>query len=109
MTSYVADIARVAHYLRNGERIRGLLANPRDDLRFLDQQLLRAALPVATDRQPAPTQPFPAFRERDLPALAGRRIALIASGGSGVLGSVLGVARVLGVISAIEPDEPRAR
>ena len=94
MISYAADIARVAQYLRNGERVRGLLVNPREDLRFLGQPR-RAALPLATDRWPPVPQPFPPFQRRDLPALGGRRIAIIASGGSGVTGSVLGLARVL--------------
>ena len=94
MISYLVDIGRVAQYFRNGERVREVVANPREDLRFLDQ-LRRAALPLPTDRRPTVSQPFPAFRERELPALHGRRVAVIASGGSGVLGSVLGVARVL--------------
>ena len=94
MISYVVDIGRVAQYFRNGERVRQLVANPREDLHFLGQ-LRRAALPLPMDRQAPVSDPFPGFRKRDLPALRDRRIAIIASGGSGVLGSVVGVARVL--------------
>ena len=39
--------------------------------------------------------PFPPFRSRRLPALDDRRVAIVATGGSGVLASVVGVARAL--------------
>lgn len=94
MISDAVDIGRIGQYLRNGERVRRILAGPREDLHFLDQ-LRRAALPLATDRWPTAAEPFPPFRRRDLPALRGRRIAVVASGGSGVTGSVVGVARAL--------------
>lgn len=94
MISYLVDIGRIGQYLRNGERVRVALTSPAADLRFLNQ-VRRAALPLPTDREPACTDPFPPFTRREIPALQGRRVAVIASGGSGVLGSLVGVVRVL--------------
>lgn len=95
MISYLVDIGRIGQYLRNAEGVRARLASPAADLRFL-AQVRRAALPLPIERAPRTyIDPFPAFTRRDLPALDGRRVALVASGGSGVLGSLVGVARVL--------------
>jgi NTE family protein len=95
MIGYLLDIGRIGQYLRNAERMRAHLASPAADLRFL-RQVRRAALPLPIDRDPPDfTDPFPPFTRRDLPALEGRRVAVIASGGSGVQGSLVGVVRVL--------------
>ncbi|MGN6577196.1 MAG: patatin-like phospholipase family protein [Nocardioides sp.] len=95
MISYLVDIGRIGQYLRNAERVRAHLASPVADLHFLSQ-VRRAALPLPTDRGPsASNDPFPPFTQRELPALRGRRVAVIASGGSGVLASLVGVVRVL--------------
>lgn len=95
MISYLVDIGRIGQYLRNAERVRARLASPAADLRFL-RQLRGAALPLPTEHEARPfSDPFPPFTRRHLPALEGRRVAVIASGGSGVTGSLVGVVRVL--------------
>jgi NTE family protein len=94
MLSQILDIARVGQYLRTSERVRGALVGPGEDLRFLDQ-VRRGLLPLPIDG-PAPTsEPFPPFTPRRNEALAGRRVAVIATGGSGALASVVGVVRAL--------------
>jgi NTE family protein len=84
----------VGQYLRNAERLRALLDAPAQDLRVLDQ-LRRGLLPLPIDRPPAAVDPFPPLLHREITALAGRRVAIVATGGSGALASVVGVARVL--------------
>lgn len=90
----VVDIGRVGQYLRAGDRLRSALVSPRRDLRFL-AQVRRGLLPLPFDRTAGPQDPFPPMARRALPELAGRRVALIATGGSGALASMVGVARVL--------------
>jgi NTE family protein len=95
MLSYLVDMGRVGQYLRTAERVRAVLDGPAEDLRFLGQ-VRRGFLPLPTDRADRPVEaPLPAFQPRDLPGLSGRRVAIIATGGSGALASVVGVARVL--------------
>lgn len=94
MLSYLVDIGRVGQYLRDGERVRAVAAHPRDDLRFLDQAR-RAFLPLPTDRFPEAHDPFPPVAERTIPDLRDRRVAVIATGGSGALAALVGVVRVL--------------
>ncbi|MCU0301720.1 MAG: patatin-like phospholipase family protein [Candidatus Nanopelagicales bacterium] len=94
MLSQIVDIGRVGQYMRTGERVREALAGPREDLRFLDQ-LRRGLLPLPIDGAAPTTAPFPPFVERRNDALAGRRVAVIATGGSGALASVVGIVRAL--------------
>jgi NTE family protein len=94
MLSYLVDLGRVAQYLRNGERVRATLTSPAGDLRFLGQ-VRRGLLPLPTDRYPDAVHPFPEATERVVDSLAGRRVAVVATGGSGALASVVGVARFL--------------
>ena len=94
MLSYVIDIGRVRQYLLHVVRAEMVLQSTRADIRYLDR-MRRGLIPLPLDR-PAPVEdPFPPFRTQSLPALAGRRVAVIATGGSGVLASVVGVARAL--------------
>ena len=94
MLSYLVDIGRVGQYLRTGERLRQVVASPGRDLRFLDQ-LRRGFLPLPFDRPNSELDPFPALQERVIPGLTERRVAVIATGGSGALASMVGVVRVL--------------
>lgn len=94
MLSYLVDIGRVGQYLRNGERLRRVAAGPARDLHFLGQ-LRRGFLPLPFDRPAAGPDPLPPFRVRAVPQLADRRVAVIATGGSGALASMVGVVRVL--------------
>jgi NTE family protein len=94
MLSYVIDIGRVGQYLRQAVRAEMVLTSTRADVRYIDH-LRRGLLPLPID-QPGPViDPFPPIRARPLPDLEGRRVAVIATGGSGVLASVVGVARAL--------------
>ena len=64
------------------------------DGQFLGQ-VRRGLLPLPGDRPGAPPDPFPPGESLALPALRDRRVAVVATGGSGALASVVGVARVL--------------
>ncbi|MCU0265980.1 MAG: patatin-like phospholipase family protein [Actinomycetia bacterium] len=94
MLDYLVDIQRVRQYFNHVTRSRQVLDAVRADTGFLDQ-VRRGLLPLPTDRHPEPADPFPPFSPRPLPDLAGRRVAVVASGGSGALASVLGVVRAL--------------
>ncbi len=92
------DVFRLRQYFDVVVRARQVAtAGLREDAEFLD--LARRALVrlpfegergVATDHRP-----FPALRRRNVAAFEGRRVALLATGGSGALASVVGVARAL--------------
>ncbi|HEY5135299.1 MAG TPA: patatin-like phospholipase family protein [Candidatus Nanopelagicales bacterium] len=94
MLSYLLDLPRVRQYLLQAVRAGMVIESTRADIGFLGQ-LRRGLLPLPFERPPADTDPFPRLRHRTLPALDGRRVAIIATGGSGVLASVVGVARAL--------------
>ena len=94
MLSYLIDIARVGQYMRLGDRVRRAVDSPLDDLRFL-ARARRGLLPLPVDRPASGQDPFPAEHPRALPGLAGRRVALVATGGSGALASLVGVVEVL--------------
>src|SRR4051794_18833542 len=50
-------------------------------------------LPFVDKHDPIDTNVFPPFKERPIEALAGKRIGLVASGGSGACVSLVGVKR----------------
>jgi NTE family protein len=87
------------HLKRNFERaneVIGLAALSRD-IAFL-RNMRRAALPLPlVDRPPEvdASTIFPPLRARPVPFLEGKRVALVASGGSGACVSLVGVARAL--------------
>jgi len=65
----------------------------RDDARFLSV-VRRGLFPTRLDVTPAaPSSVFPPLRPFSVPSLKGKRIALVASGGSGALASLCGVRR----------------
>jgi NTE family protein len=89
------DIQRLRQSFALAVRSRQLWEASRRDVGFLTA-VRRGLLPLPTDRRaPPPERIFPARSRLDLPSLAGRRIGLAATGGSGVLASVVGVARAL--------------
>jgi NTE family protein len=92
--SYLIDIGRVRQYFNHAVRAEMLLQSTRADIRYLDR-MRRGLLPLPTDRPGPLVDPFPALQAHRLPALEGRRVAVIATGGSGALACVVGVARAL--------------
>ena len=76
------------------------------DVAFL-RRARRALLPLPLiDREPEidTAAAFPPFRERPLPELAGKRVALVASGGGGAAVALIGVARAFEE-AGLEPAE----
>jgi NTE family protein len=102
--SPVIDVFRLRQYFNVITGARELAHLVREDATFLNT--IRRALVTLPFENVAPveTQPFPepAVRRLDA-ALRGRRFALVATGGSGALASVVGVWRALEE-SGIRPD-----
>jgi len=89
----VLDIFRLRQYFNVVARARQVERGVRDDLGFLDL-VRRSMVSLPLDRHPAiDTHPFAGTRRRPLPVLGDQRIAVLATGGSGALASVVGVAR----------------
>lgn len=89
------DAQRLRQYFNVAVRGRQLLESTRRDVGFLTS-LRRGLLPLPTDPAPrVPDQVFPPLEPFAAPALAGRRVGLVGSGGSGALASVVGVARAM--------------
>jgi NTE family protein len=82
-----------------GQRLRSSV-----DLELL-RHARRALLPLPlVDRPPRfPTDIFPRFRERPVRAMAGKRVAVVASGGGGAAVAVIGAARAFEE-AGIEPE-----
>ena len=95
MLSSVLDIFRMRQYFDVVVRARQWAAGVRDDLGLL-ADVRRGLLPLPLDR-PASTggPPFPPAEPLELGSLDGLRVAVVATGGSGALASVVGVARAL--------------
>jgi NTE family protein len=94
--NYLTDLARVGQYLRHPVRADLWLRALRADLSVLEQ-LRRGLLPLPFDRAAEPSSAvFPPAREPHQPVWQGRRVAVVATGGSGALASVVGVVRALG-------------
>ena len=95
MLSAALDVFRLRQYFNIITRAREVADGLRDDAGLLDDAR-RAVVPLPFDRGPAPRpQPFPRLQPLALPALKHRRLALLATGGSGALASVVGAARAL--------------
>ncbi len=98
MLETALDMYWLGKVLGLGCRARRVLTDVPADLDFLDAAR-RALLPLPVDRYPPPRSPFPdagppeAAVRRAGRALAGRRVAVAASGGSGAMASLLGVLR----------------
>jgi len=90
------DIFRVKQYFGVALELREWARTVRTDAGFVDL-VRRAVLPLPgwePPRAPA-VAPLPAFRSRAPGRLAGKRVAVASSGGSGALASLVGVARAL--------------
>ncbi|HEY5186731.1 MAG TPA: patatin-like phospholipase family protein [Actinomycetes bacterium] len=98
MLETALDMYWLGQVLGLGSRARRVLTDLPGDLDFLDAAR-RGLLPVPLDRYPQARSPFPVPGRpgtgvrRAGTALAGRRVAVAASGGSGAMASLLGVLR----------------
>jgi NTE family protein len=91
MLGPVLDVFRLRQYFDVVVRARDVFDGLRDDAGFLDDAR-RALVPLPVDRWPDPVSPFPPFEPPSTP-LTTRTVALLATGGSGALASVVGAAR----------------
>ncbi len=95
MLGPVVDVFRMRQYFNALTVARALAAGVFEDAGFL-LDARRALLPLPFEdrgpRVPAGS-PFPRREARPLPALAGARVAVVSTGGSGALASLVGVAR----------------
>ena len=87
------DVFRMRQYFDVIVRARDVAAAVRKDATFLDT-VLRGFLPLPFDRRPAPGPVFGPLRGAAPPPLAGR-VGVVATGGSGALASLVGVAKAL--------------
>ena len=89
------DIFRLRQYFNLITGARELIDGLREDAGLVNDAR-RAIVRLPVERHvPSDTRPFPATERLELPALRGRRLALVATGGSGALASVVGAARAL--------------
>ncbi len=94
MLGAALDVFRLRQYFNVITRTREIADGLRDDGRLLaasGRALARA--PLEPGRSQPSIDPFPPFDSRPPRGLGGRRVGLIATGGSGALASVVGVAR----------------
>jgi len=95
MFSAVLDVFRLRQYFNVITRTRELVDGVREDMGLL-RDARRAVVMLPFERRPlADQKPFPRFDSLRLPGLRGRRVGLVATGGSGALASVVGAARAL--------------
>ena len=87
------DVFRMRQYFDVIVRARDAAAGIRKDATFLDT-VRRGLLPLPFDRRPAPGHVFGQLRGAIPPPLAGR-VGVVATGGSGALASLVGVAKAL--------------
>jgi len=87
------DIFRVRQYFNVIVRARDAITAVRADPAFLGT-VRRGLVPLPSDRQPAAGQVFGQLRGTAPPPLAGR-VGVVATGGSGALASLVGVAKAL--------------
>jgi NTE family protein len=89
----VIDVFRLRQYFDVLTRARQVARAVREDAGFLDL-VRRSMLPLPLDRaRPVDLRPFEGTHPHALHALDGRRIGVVATGGSGALASVVGVGR----------------
>ncbi|MGO8875784.1 MAG: patatin-like phospholipase family protein [Acidimicrobiales bacterium] len=95
MLSSVLDIFRLRQYFNVITRTREVVEGVRQDAGFLhDTRRAIAPLPFERDKV-LDLRPFAAPRPLHLGGLKGKHLALVATGGSGALASVVGAARAL--------------
>lgn len=94
MLGAAVDIFRLRQYFNVVTRTRELVEGMREDGRLAAATgRALARLPLESKPARSSVNPFPLARSRPSAALRGRRIGLVATGGSGALASVVGVAR----------------
>ncbi|HZU81120.1 MAG TPA: patatin-like phospholipase family protein [Acidimicrobiales bacterium] len=95
MLGTLLDVFRLRQYFNVVTRLRELAAGVREDTGFVTD-VARAVIPVPgrSDR-PSASRVFDDAPPANLPGLRGRRVALVSTGGSGALASIVGVARAL--------------
>jgi len=95
MLSTTLDVFRLRQYFDVITRARQWAEGVREDAGLLSD-VRRALVPLPFDRSTAAERrPFPAFAPLDASWLQGRRLAVVATGGSGALALVVGVGRAL--------------
>ena len=87
------DIFRMMQYFNVVVRARDVATAVRKDASFLDTAR-RGFLPLPFDRRPEPVPVFAPLAGAAPPPLAGR-VGVVATGGSGALASLVGVAKAL--------------
>lgn len=87
------DLFRIKQAFNVIVRARDLLDGVWRDIGFVDD-VRRAAVPVTTRRRRLVAQPFAGPPARGVPPLTGR-VAVVSTGGSGAMASLVGVARAL--------------
>jgi NTE family protein len=92
--SALVDVFRLRQYFDVATRVRELGGDLADDVGFLDVAR-RAVLPLPFDSRPDVRHPFGGLEPEHLERLSLRRVALVATGGSGALASVVGAGRAL--------------
>lgn len=93
--NYLTDLARVGQYLRVPVHAGRAWRAVREDVTILDQ-LRRGLLPLPIDGSPDDAGDVFGAPRVDAPAVwHGRRVAVVATGGSGALASTVGVVRAL--------------
>jgi NTE family protein len=95
MLDSALDVFRVRQYFNLITRTRELVDGIHDDAGLLgDMRRALVRLPLETRRSPD-LHPFPSVQRLSIADLKGRRLALMATGGSGALASLVGAARAL--------------
>ncbi|MBK9180130.1 MAG: patatin-like phospholipase family protein [Acidimicrobiales bacterium] len=94
MLSTVLDVFRLRQYFNAITMTREVADGVRADLGFVGT-VRRGLVPLPADPAPPPGNPFPPFQPQALERYQGRRVGVAATGGSGALASVVGVARAL--------------
>lgn len=94
MLGPVTDVFRLRQYFNVVTRTREVVGGVREDSGMLND-VRRALVRLPFERRSSGHNPFPPDEPLPLPGLGGKRLALIATGGSGALASVVGAARAL--------------
>jgi NTE family protein len=94
MISDAIDIQRIRQYFNSAVVMRSVLEGALADASLLGQ-IRRGLVPLPFDRSPEREDPFPLWQARPIDSFEDRRVAVLASGGSGALACVVGVARAL--------------
>ena len=94
MIDTALDIFRLRQYFNVVTRTREFADGVREDVGLLDD-LRKAVVTLPFERSHGEQDPFPRFTALSAGRLADKRVALMATGGSGAMASVIGAARAL--------------